>query len=76
MDGIAVRAERLVGQVMKTWEPPKLTGAERPADIAQTSVMIAIAYIMGREFMPSELTDNQRAAIDSGLELFNQVIGE
>jgi hypothetical protein len=68
---IDVRAKRLMGQVMKTWDPPRFTGAERPEDIAQTATMITIAYLMGREFMPSALTDNQRAAIDSGLEMFN-----
>lgn len=57
--------------IMKTWDPPKLTGAERPADIAQTSIMLAIAYIMGRDFISDELTDNQQAAIDSGLELLH-----
>jgi len=72
---IAVRARRLMDQVMKTWDPPLLTRSERKADVAQTSTMIAIAYIMGREFMPSEMTDNQREAIDSGLKVMNQVFG-
>lgn len=76
VDGIENRANLLMEQVMKTWEPPRLTGGERPEDIAQTSVMITIAYIMGREFIPDELTDNQRAALDSGLELFNRVLGK
>lgn len=71
---ITVRAERLRDQVMKTWEPPLLAGDERPADIAQTSVMIAVAYIMGREFMPPDLTDNQWAAIDSGLRLMQRAL--
>ena len=74
-DGETVRAERLRDQVMKTWEPPLLAGDERPADIAQTSTMIAIAYIMGREFMPAELTENQRAAIDGGVRLMNRELG-
>lgn len=73
-NGIAVRAERLMEQVMKTWEPPLLAGDERPADIAQTSTMIAIAYIMGREFMPAELTHNQREAIDAGVRLMNRTL--
>lgn len=63
------RAKRLMDQVMETWDPPATTGGERKADIAQTAVMLAIAHIMGREFMPTELSDNQRAAIDSGLKL-------
>lgn len=69
-----IRAERLMNQVMKTWDPPLLTGAERPADIAQTSTMIAIAFIMGREFMPAQLTDNQRSAIEGGLKLMKRVL--
>ncbi len=63
------RAKRLMEQVMETWDPPKTTGGERKADIAQTAVMLTIAYIMGREFIPDELNDNQRAAIDDGLKL-------
>ena len=70
-----VRAERLMWQIMKTWDPPLLPGGECKADVAQTAVMITIAYIMGRDFMPSELTDNQWEAIDSGLELFKQELG-
>lgn len=67
--GIIDRARRLMEQVMETWDPPATTGGERKADIAQTAVMLAIAYIMGREFITAELSDNQRAAIDSGLKL-------
>ena len=66
---IADRAERLMNQVMETCDPPATTGGERKADIAQTAVMLTIAYIMGREFMPTELNDNQKAAIDDGLKL-------
>lgn len=69
-----VRSKRLMDQIMKTWDPPLLTGNERPADIAQTATMVAIAYIMGREFLPDELTVNQRAAIDSGLTVFKKVL--
>lgn len=69
MDGVTERAKRLMDQVMETWDPPATTGGERKADIAQTAVMLAIAYIMGRDFMPTELSDNQRAAIDDGLKL-------
>ncbi len=72
----SVRAERLMWQIMKTWDPPLLTGEECKADVAQTAVMITIAYIMGREFMPSKLTDNQREAIDSGLKLFKHELGQ
>ena len=78
IDGDRVRAKKLMDQVMQTWAPPRLAGdeANRPAVVAQTSVMITIAYIMGCEFMPSELTENQQAAIDSGLKLINEVFGE
>lgn len=72
----ADRAKQLMEQIIKTWDPPKFTGGERPADIAQSSVMIAIAYIMGPEFMPLTLTDNQKAAIDSGYELLKNVLGK
>lgn len=68
------RANELMNQVLKTWDPPLITGTERAADIAQTSTMLAIAHIMGREFLPSKLTANQQAAVDSGLELFNEVL--
>ena len=71
---VDTHAKRLMAQVMETWGPPLQTGSERPADIAQTSTMLAIAYIMGREFLPTEMTDNQRAAIESGLKLFNEVL--
>lgn len=73
---VDTHAKRLMAQVMETWDPPLQTGSERPADIAQTSTMLAIAYIMGREFLPTEVTNNQRAAIESGLNLMKQVIGE
>lgn len=76
MSNEAERAKQLMEQVMKTWSPPLHHGNERPADYAQTSMMLAIAYIMGREFMPTELTENQRAAIDSGLEVLNRVFGD
>ena len=70
----ADRAKKLMDKVLKTWDPPRFTGNERPADIAQTSVMLAISHIMGREFLPSNLTVNQQAAVDSGLELFDEVL--
>jgi len=71
-DGVTARAKQLMDQVLETWDPPLITGTERAADIAQTSVMLA--RIMGREFLPSNLTVNQQAAVDSGLELFNEVL--
>ena len=64
---VVQRAERLMAQVMETWDPPKTTAGERKADIAQTAVMLTLAYVFGREFVPSELTDNQRLAIDDVL---------
>jgi len=76
IDGDRVRAKKLMDQVMKTWNPPLLHESESAADIAQTSVMIVIAYIMGSEFIPADLTVNQRDAIDSGLKLVIQAVGE
>lgn len=70
------RAKRLMDQVMETWDPPATTAGERKADVAQTAVMLTLAYIMGREFMPNELNDNQRAAIDDGLKFLKQHIGD
>lgn len=69
---VATRAGALMAQVMKTWDPPYSSEDERRADIAQTAVMITIAYIMGREFLPCDLTENQQAAIDSGLRLLDR----
>lgn len=73
---IAERAQRLMDQVMKTWNPPRWAGKESLEVATQTSVMLTIAYVMGREFMPSELTENQRAAIDSGLVVLQGVLDE
>jgi hypothetical protein len=69
----SARALRLADHVMKTWNPP-LKGAGGLADVSQTSVMQTIAYIMGPEFLP-DLTENQQAAIDSGMELMRKVVG-
>ena len=74
MSEIAERAKRLMDQVMKTWEPPRLAGGERPADIAQTTMMLAIAYLMGRDFLQEGLSDNQRRAIYSGLDLLHHTL--
>lgn len=76
LSGEAIRAKQLMDQVMKTWNPPLLAGDEQKADIAQTSVMLTIAYIMGPEFMPSSLNDNQKDAINSGMEFYKQFFGE
>lgn len=73
---VVQRAERLMAQVMETWDPPKTTAVERKADIAQTAVMLTLAYVFGREFVPSELTDNQRLAIDDGLKVLNRELQE
>ncbi len=74
IEDINLRATKLVWQVMKTWSPPKHHGHERPEDIAQTSVMLAVAYIMGTEFLPDKLSENQSAAIQSGLELMHKAL--
>lgn len=75
LNEIVRRAELIRDQVMKTWSPPLATGSECTADIAQTAVMQSLAFVMGREFI-GEMTKNQSAAIDSGLDLFNRVIGQ
>lgn len=71
MDGQATkRAEQLRDQVLKTWMPPLQAGGECAADIAQTSVMLSLAYVFGKDFL-GPLQGNQSAAIDSGLKLFH-----
>ena len=73
----ADRAKRLMDQVMKTWSPPRESnGLESLEVVAQTSVILAIAYVMGREFMPTELSENQRAAIDSGLVVLQDALDD
>lgn len=67
------KASALRDQVLKTWDPPLITGSESPAVIAQSSVMISLAFLYGRDFFPP-LTVNQQAAIDGGLSLFERVI--
>lgn len=69
------RAAKLRDQVLKTWNPPLKAGGESPADIAQTSTMVALAFVFGREFM-GELSPNQAAAVDSGAGLMRDVLGE
>lgn len=71
-DGSEARAKRLMDQVMQTWNPPLLAGNETDAMIAQTSTMLAIAYIMGKEFLPHNLTNAQRAAVESGLAVYTK----
>ena len=64
------KAELLRDQVMKTWSPPRL-GMGRPADVAQTSMMLGLAWVFGKSFF-GDLTENQNEAIDSGLELMSR----
>ena len=68
------RAIKLRDQILKTWNPPLTSGDERKADIAQTSVMLSLAFVFGSEFL-GPLTSNQQVAITSGLALFEKVIG-
>ena len=42
-------------------------------DVAQTSVMTTIAWVMGREFF-NDLTDSQQSAIDRGVELLEKTL--
>lgn len=60
-------------QVMMTWNPPIETGGESKADIAQTSTMLALAFVFGKDFL-GKLTIEQRIAVDSGLKLFESVL--
>ena len=70
------RAGQLRDRVMQTWSPPRGFGSEKPADIAQTAVMQAIAYIMGPEFLGDNLTENQRLAIEASTLLFQAAFQE
>lgn len=65
------RAGQLCEQIMLTWDPP-LRGIGTPADVAQTSVMTAVAFIFGIDTLPA-MTTNQRLAVESGLILFSNV---
>jgi hypothetical protein len=60
-------------QVLKTWNPPRLTGKETLADAAQTSVILTIAFIFGKEFV-GPLTQHPPEAIESGIKLFETVL--
>jgi hypothetical protein len=68
---IEQRAGQLCEQIMLTWDPP-LRGIGTPADVAQTSVMTAVAFIFGIDALPA-MTTNQRLAVESGLILFSNV---
>lgn len=70
---IEERAAKLRDQVMQTWSPPSKHGQESEADIAQTATMLSLAFVFGRNFLGS-LTDNQEAAVTSGLQLFEKVV--
>lgn len=75
VDQIDDRAQRLMDQVMKTWNPP-LTGSGADGDLVQTAVMIAIAYIFGSEFMPPNMTRSQEAALYSGLAVMHKTLDQ
>lgn len=70
---IQFRAEKLVRQILKTWNPPA-TGMGVPADVAQAAAMQTVAFIMGRDFL-KELTPNQASAVDDGLKLITETLG-
>ena len=72
-NGIEYRASLLRDQVLKTWAPPRKSGNETPAEIAQTAVMQTIAFLMGSEFF-QDLTENQQLAIDQGLQLMESTL--
>lgn len=66
------RAARLREKIKKTWSPPE-TGFGRNADIAQSSVMISLAFIFGKDFL-GPLSTNQENAVNGGLDSFNKDI--
>ena len=65
------RAELLRDQVIKTWDPPREAGNQSTADVAQTAAMQTLAWLLGRDWLP-DLTENQQAAIDTGLALLER----
>lgn len=74
--GEAILEERAIAlrdQVLKTWDHPLMSAEERKADIAQTAVMLSLAFVFGRGFL-GPLSDKQEAAITGGLKLFEKVI--
>jgi len=73
MQDIHHRAELLRDQILKTWSPPLKSGGESSGVVAQTSVMLTIAFLLGKDFL-GQLTEVQQRAIDSGLELFEEVL--
>lgn len=68
------RMVKMRDHLKKTWSPP-LKGPGHYVDAAQTAIMQAMAYVMGKEFL-GELTPEQQAAIDQGYEIYRKVLGE
>lgn len=66
------RAEMLRDQVKKTWNPP-LEGLSDSGTNAQTSTILTLAYVFGKDFI-GELTVSQRAAVYSGCEVFESLL--
>ena len=60
-------------KVKKNWDPPLKSGGESPATIAQTSVMLTLAFVFGKDFL-GVLTPEQRIAVDFGCKLFEEVL--
>lgn len=67
MNGPEERAALLRDQVKLTWNPP-LRGRGVDADVAQTAVMQAMGFIMGKDFL-GELTDVQSIVVTQGIEM-------
>jgi hypothetical protein len=66
------RAEMLRDQVKKTWNPP-LQGLGGPGTAAQTSTMLTLSYVFGKDFL-GELTSSQQLAVDLGCDLLEEVL--
>lgn len=67
------RAEQLRDQVFKTWSPP-IAGRGSDATIAQTAVMVTLAWVFGRREFFTALTLEQHVAIETGLDMFTKVL--
>ncbi len=66
------KAKKLIKEVLKTWDPPE----EGMADIAtsvQTSSMITVAYLFGKDLF-CDLKPNQQKALDSGISLLDDLV--
>ena len=61
------RAGLLRDKIRETWNPPRDIEDYTESDVAQTSVMVALAWIYGKSFL-APMTPTQVCAIRDGLE--------